>query len=462
MKTNVKTKRSHLYSDERLAGGMGNRAAKQDAESQLRRCVMSCMLWENIAYETGGQVALNIQSLVPKVDPEVVAAIAVEARDQQKLRHVPLYIVRLMAALDTHKHLVADTLFQVVRRPDELTEFLSIYWKTNKGKTLSAQVKRGLARAFQKFNRYQLSKWDRSGKEISIRDVMFLVHPTPKDNEQGELWKELANKQLGSADTWEVSLSAGADKRETFERLLSEGKLGASAFLKNLRNMTQAGVARHVLNEAFNTIKTDVLVPLDFIKAAVICPEYTRQIESMMFRSLADSPKLSGHTIFVVDISGSMNSPLASKSIFTRMEAGLAMAVLASEMCDSISVYATAGNDGSRIHKTRRVKPYRGFALSDEIRGMYRELGGGGIFTRQCLEYIYKQEQEADRIIVFSDSQDCDLNNKVPKPFGKYNYIIDVSCHKNGVNYDGVWTAEIAGWSEAFLKYIYLYEQQLN
>ena len=43
---------------------------------------------------------------------------------------------------------------------------------------------------------------------------------------------------------------------------------------------------------------------------------------------------------------------------------------------------------------------------------------------------------------------------------GKYNYIVDVSCHKHGVAYDGIWDAEIAGWSEHFLRFISAYELQ--
>lgn len=67
---------------------------------------------------------------------------------------------------------------------------------------------------------------------------------------------------------------------------------------------------------------------------------------------------------------------------------------------------------------------------------------------------VAKWYNEPTRLIVFSDSQDCDRNHKLPKPFAKYNYIIDVSAHTRGVNYQGVWTAEISGWSEHFLRYI--------
>lgn len=47
---------------------------------------------------------------------------------------------------------------------------------------------------------------------------------------------------------------------------------------------------------------------------------------------------------------------------------------------------------------------------------------------------------------------------RVPKPFGKHNYICDVSSERHGVNYKGVWDAEISGFSENFLLFIAAYE----
>src|SRR5579863_3851162 len=141
-------------------------------ELQLRRSVLACMLWENEFYEDGQEIAARIRALVPKVKAETVAALAIEARSKMKLRHVPLLLVREMARLKTHREFVARTLAQVIQRPDEIAEFVAIYWKDGKA-PLSAQVKKGLAQAFLKFDEYQLAKYDRSGP-IRLRDVLFL------------------------------------------------------------------------------------------------------------------------------------------------------------------------------------------------------------------------------------------------------------------------------------------------
>src|SRR5450631_2608388 len=72
-------------------------------EMQLRRSVLACLLWESQFYEDGIEIAGRIAELVPKVAAEKVAALAIESREQMKLRHVPLALVREMARHKTHR-----------------------------------------------------------------------------------------------------------------------------------------------------------------------------------------------------------------------------------------------------------------------------------------------------------------------------------------------------------------------
>ncbi|RTK96140.1 MAG: TROVE domain-containing protein [Neisseriaceae bacterium] len=442
-----------------LAGGAGNVSANNSNEMLLRRAVSACMLWEDNAYIDGVSVAKNIADLIPKVDAKIVSDLAIEARFVQKLRHIPLFICREMARHPEHKKLLADTLEKVIHRADELCEFLALYWNDNDGKkSIPKQVKKGLAKAFVKFNEYELAKYNKKNKEIKLSDVLNLCHAKPKDQQQSDLWKRLFKDELKTPDTWEVGLSAcksAEEKKAVWERLIQENKLGATAFLKNLRNMTDSKVNPSVIREGLKNINKNMLVPLDFLKAEKYAPDYSREIEAAMLACASTFKKLPGKTILIVDVSGSMGSQLSRNSEFNRMDTAASMAVLAAELCENVSIYATAGSDSRRIHQTSKVRPYRGFALSKEILSQASKLGGGGIFTKQCLEFIQKEETEVpDRIIVFSDSQDCDNDKSLPKPFGKYNYIVDISSESRGINYNGVWSAEISGWSEGFLKFI--------
>ena len=199
-------------------------------------------------------------------------------------------------------------------------------------------------------------------------------------------------------------------------------------------------------------------MPLDFLKANKMNPEFSRQIEDAMINSYANLPKLIGKTLFIVDVSGSMNSPMSAKSGFSRYDAACAMAMLAANQCEDYEIVCTAGNDSSRVGAHEHIPyPQKGFGIFKQISDTNRRIGYGGIFTRQCLEWWNDkfEGQKFDRIIVFSDSQDCDWpERRIPKPFGTYNYICDVSAHTKGVNYRGVWTAEISGFSEHFITFI--------
>src|SRR5947199_4630562 len=130
---------------------------------QLRRSVCSCLLFEKEFYEDGVEIATRIVQLVAQCPMSAVAGLAIEAREEFHLRHVPLLLVRELARhpqLKAHPKLVSQTLARVCQRADEPAEFLALYWKD--GKTpLSKQVKRGLAWALRRFDEFQLAKYNR-------------------------------------------------------------------------------------------------------------------------------------------------------------------------------------------------------------------------------------------------------------------------------------------------------------
>jgi hypothetical protein len=150
MKTNLKVK-SAAFTHE------GAPAIPSNPYQELRRAVLSCLLWENQFYESGEDIATRIANLVKLVPQEKVAQLAIDARTKFKLRHAPLLLVREMAR-SAKGNIVGRTLSEVIQRPDEMGEFLSIYWREGRC-PLSKQVKIGLGNAMKKFNEYQLAKW---------------------------------------------------------------------------------------------------------------------------------------------------------------------------------------------------------------------------------------------------------------------------------------------------------------
>ena len=464
-KLNPSTKGNSKDTTVRLAGGTGEFAAKQSDIGTLRRLVLANLLWEDIAYADGDSVSDQISALIPKCNPQQVADLAVESRVEQKLRHTPLFIVAEMTKYETHKAYVKDILPKIITRADMLCDFLALYWKGGK-RPIANCVKKGLAEAFHNFDEYQFAKYDRDSV-IKLRDVLRMVHPTPKNDEEAALFKRVKDRTLATPDTWEVAISAAKsdkEKKDAWTRLIQDKRLGGLAFLRNLANFIKSNVSRGVVEDGLKHLRGSMLLPLDYIKAARMASGYIREIESAMIESYKHLPKLPGKTLFILDKSGSMHASLSSKSDFNRLDAACAMAMLASNVCEDFSLVVTAGDDGAHKHASVAVPcPPRGFNMAEVVDKC--SVGCGGIFTRQVLEWSKDKFKgtEFDRIIVFSDSQDCDYPGKrIPSPFGKYNYICDVSAHSHGVNYRGVWTAEISGWSEHFLTYIAAYEGLSN
>lgn len=433
-------KQSHVRTHE---GAKGRAFAP---EQELRRALMTCMLWEDQFYEDGVSIAERIGALVPKVEAEKVAAMAVEAREDMKLRHAPLLIVREMARHEGHKALVADTLDRVVQRPDELTEFLAIYWsdalgpmQQRKTRAVSAQVKKGLARAFAKFDAYQLAKYNRDGA-VRLRDVLFLTHAKPKDAAQEKVWKELVDGKLAAPDTWEVKLSGGADKRATFERLIADKKLGSLALLRNLRGMLLAGVPKATIGAALDEMRTDRVLPYRFIAAAQHAPDLEPELESAMFRSIEGHAKLTGKTRLLVDVSGSMDGAISQRSEMRRLDAACGLAVLAREIGEDVEIF-TFSND------VKKVAPRRGFALRDAI---VNSQPHGGTELGKAIGEVDKKDV---RLIVFTDEQSHDV---VPAPKG-VGYMVNVASYQHGVGH-GPWR-RIDGFSEKILDWIIATEE---
>ena len=438
MRLNV-LKLSHLVAPRTHEGAP---AAVLTPEQMLRRSVLSCMLWEDEFYEDGVQIAGRIHELVPRVEAEKVAALAVEARERMKLRHAPLLLVREMARHVTHRSLVGETLARVIQRADELSEFVAIYWSGGR-QPLSAQVKKGLASAFTKFDEYALAKYDRAGV-VRLRDVLFLSHARPVDEAQAALWKRLAANELATPDTWEVALSAagrkGEGKREAWERLLAERKLGALAILRNLRNMQEAGVSEELVLGALAALKTERVLPFRFLAAARNAPQWEPALERAMFRALEGrATRLAGHTVLLVDVSGSMEAPLSQRSEMRRQDAADGLAILLREIAEKVTIYTFS-------ERARLVPSRRGMALRDALEASQPH---GGTYLGRALAYVEEYDRARyDRIVVITDEQSHD---HVGAPRGK-GYVINVASNRNGVGY-GEWT-HIDGWSEVVVDYI--------
>jgi 60 kDa SS-A/Ro ribonucleoprotein len=409
---------------------------------QLRRSVLACLLWEDEFYESGELIASRIEQLAARVEPEALARLAVEAREVMHLRHAPLLLLTVLIRTGAGREkLVADTIARVVQRADEVTELLALYWKAGK-RPLSGQLKKGLSRAIAKFDAYELAKYNRAGP-VKLRDVLFLVHAKPVGEEQTATWARLANDVLPSPDTWEVALSGGADKRETFERLLKEGRLGYLALLRNLRGMTEAGVDESLVRQAILARKgAHRVLPFRYVAAARAAPLFEPELDSALLASIGAQAPLPGRTVVLVDVSGSMSDRLSRRSDLTRLDAAAALAaVLPGGNRGDVRVFTFSD-------QVVEVAARRGMAGIDAIRSSQPN---GGTYLGKAVTLVNRlpHEWSHGRLIVITDEQSHD---QVPDPVARHAYLINVASARHGVGY-GRWT-HLDGFSEGVLRWL--------
>lgn len=403
-----------------------------NVKSELRKAVASCLLWEDQFYEDGVAIADRIASLVAASDPADVAALAVEARTSMKLRHAPLWLIAALVKAGNGPK--AETYAATINRADEMGELIAMHWKDGK-RPMPKQMKLGIGQAFKKFDAYRLGKYNRK-TVVSLKDVLRLVHPKADNEEQAALWGRIIDGTLESPDTWEVALSGGADKKETFERLLRKGDLGYLALLRNLRNMVQAGVDSTLVRDAILARKgAHNVLPFRYVAAARHAPQYEPALDEALCGAIDALPILSGKTAVLVDVSGSMDAALSAKSDLTRIDAA---ATLASIIHGDVRIFTFS-------HQVVEVPPRRGMAGVDAIK---RSQHHGGTYLGAAVQAVHSQVPH-DRLIVITDEQSADV---VPPPIAQNAYMINVAAYKNGVGY-GPWT-RIEGFSENVLRWI--------
>jgi len=432
--------------------------------SQLERQVATCMLFENTFYESGSQIAAEIAETCARVNPMEIAAMAIKARNDFKLRHVPLFLlVQLNKRRAENPGLLRAMVTAVVQRPDEMGEFLSLLQKdpANNGKSLkkivSAQVKRGLADAFKKFSPYQLAKWNRDSV-IKLRDVLFITHAKPKTGVKGfvrearkhgvttpddigsQTFAGIVDGTLESADTWEAALSAGKDKRETWERLLTENKLGYMALLMNLRNMEEAKVNRVFVEKALlDGALGSRALPFRFISAVKHAPAYAQALSDAMLKAISTEEKLHGSTSLMIDVSGSMDVPISDKSTMLRWEAAAALGILLREICDGVRVFTFSDH-------LSEVKNLRGIGMID---GVNHSQSHNGTYLGVSLKELFSKTIP-DRVIVITDEQSHD---DVSKPNACRGYIVNVAPYRPALDLSGDWV-RVSGFSERIVDWI--------
>lgn len=463
MRVNVSPKHSSSLTHE------GAIASRISPIQELRRSVLSCMLWEDTFYESGESIAARISQNALLVSPEQLAALAIEARQSYHLRHVPLLLLLALAkSARGIPGLTRNTVEAVISRADEMAELLAIYWKDGR-KPIPHGIAKGLRQAALKFDPYQLTKWNRKS-DVKLRDVIFANHIAFPDIERSRLVANLANKayfpgatksgfrvsetlglsgkpHLDPPETWEAMIAAAggnrAKRNEIWTLLLKRnlerkpGGIGYMAVLRNLRNFTEDGVNFQLVESVIEArIGAKRILPFRFIQAAKIAPQFFRALDRALQASVVTQEDLPGTTAVCVDCSGSMTGKLSDKGEVTRFDAAAALAGCINGRTRVVAFGSEA----------REIQPIPGMGIAQALQN-----AGVGHATNAHLAILIVNSMKPmpDRVIVITDEQ---ISSGLPKPSPNRAYIINVAPYRNGIGY-GQYT-KIDGFSPATIDFI--------
>ena len=340
---------------------------------------------------------------------ELVAKTAIFARDTLGLRSIS----HLTAAILNAETFDSKRAFfrNICKRPDDMAEIFAAI-DSIAGKRSHAAV-RGFGDYLPTISKYQLAKYKMNGHDYNIADLINICHPKPSAAIQA-----FKNGTLEAADTWETSISATKGdeqkKAKEWQHLVEDNKLGYLALLRNIRNILETDPSRDWIKQYLipaivnkQAIQKSRIYPYQIYSAYKALKHGYANIvmgalEDAFYFACANLEPMQGKTCVMLDVSGSMDSPISRNSDITIKECGAVFAAM----------YILAGNDvefikfGSDAKKVQIPSFMNPFGL---IEALYNN-GGLGYGTDVQAAFRYATN-DYDRILLISDQQCMDENS---------------------------------------------------
>jgi len=366
-----------------------------------------------------------------------------------------------------------------VFRPDDMAEIVACFSAMNKTKVTNS-MKKGFASALESLDSYSLLKY-----KSSLVDVINLVHPSP---EKSGANVEFEGKKIStidaimkglsvSVDTWEVAQSdAGQEvakavkegkidkseaekilkeaKAENWGALLSDGKLGILAALRNIRSILKSEADSKVIDSLClllsnaDAIRKGKIMPYQMDLAhEVTISEFSTSDSRRVAQALLKgfemaipnlSEMLPGRTLVMVDFSGSMSTPMTDGSRSGKRYRSTCM-----DKAALIAATIAKGTNADVIRFGTSAEYVNWNANADVFSiasGLKRSMGG------TSLSAAWKEAQRSgrkyDRVFILSDNE-CNIGSS----YNSYmSYVKSVgSPYVYSVDLAGYGTTQLAG-----------------
>ena len=329
-----------------------------------------------------------------------------------------------------------------IYRVDDMSEIKDVYAALNKS-TLSNSMKKGFAAVLEALDTYQLAKY-----KDTVIDMANLTHPKSAlskaeivvDGKKMKVIDALMKGVTVSADTWEVANSeAGQEvakavkagkltkaeaevtlanaKNDNWEAMLTEGKLGILAAIRNIRSMLKSP-RKEVIDALCKLVSNG-----QAIRDGKIMPyqiDYAYEVVKKEFSSSADGRRvmeallkgyeyavpnlaeaLPGRTCVMVDCSGSMNTYCSQAGQRSNI------ASTAAEKAGLIAATIAKATNADVVRFGSYAEFYS-YDPNESVFSLGRKIGHdnmGGTSIPSAFELIRNAKRQYDRIILLSDNE---------------------------------------------------------
>lgn len=405
---------------------------------------------EDTFYESADKRANRIQTLAASPEianaPEWTLGMVRWLRQEVGLRSIPTVVAisavkaRLDAGLTgTNRQIIEAAIGRLDEASDMVAGWMSLY-----GRNIPSCVRRGVADALRaRLSERSYLKWAgrMNSGSVSLRDVINLTHPKPKDKTQEALIKYALDTGYGqkgddkqlpvirarrqflamdrdaqisaltgpdaqdiirkAALTHEVIAGAiGTIPADVWETLVLN--MGYMALRMNLRRIEASGVSRSLI-ATINKRLSDVeeaaksrTMPVAFYAAYKNAPlAFAAALQDAANASLENVPALKGRTLVLLDRSGSMSGILSAKSSLSCQ--------------DAANVFASAlviRGENVRVVAFDTHMEDVNVSSSDLLRVVDQmPTPRGGTYTHNAIAYAHEGGRQYDRIVILTDEQ---------------------------------------------------------
>lgn len=344
--------------------------------------------------------------MIEKHGPVFAAKAACYARNELGMRSISEFTAAMLN--DYQFETKRDFYKHYFRRPDGVAEVFAAIDAL--GSKRSHALVRGAGDYISSLGEYQISKYKMNGKEYNLFDLINITHA------HSAAIDAYKRGTLAAADTWENRISNAGSKEardENWRDMVESHKLGYLALIRNLNNIIAAApsvewIEEYVCPQIMNkeAIQKSLVFPYQiytaykFCESAPMCVMFA--LDKAFRLSVSNMPQFDGSTAIVLDVSGSMQSPISDNSRVSIKEAGAVYAA-AILYANPDSYFVKFGNYARAFDVSFKSNMF------DLIRSMQNNDGlGYGTEIVPAFDVLSKSGRDFDRLFLISDMQVMD------------------------------------------------------